>query len=97
MSWDYAELSKAAKRAGSPEKLIDQLVDSGRKDMTPWLVVAVGAGATMTVVVQKVSKYLRARKQISDLEVEKAKTELIKGIKHYDDEQEKQHNVENQK
>lgn len=89
MSWDYAELSKAAKRAGSPEKLMDELVESGKKEMTPWLVVAVGIGVAMTIAVQKVSNHLYAKKQISDLEVEDAKTELIKGIKHYDEEQEK--------
>ncbi len=49
MSWDYAELSKAAKDAGGPEKLMDMLVDSGKdighKDMLPVVGIALGVGA----------------------------------------------------
>jgi len=31
MSWSYAELSKLAKENGGPEKLVDLLVNSGKK------------------------------------------------------------------
>lgn len=46
-NWDYAELSKAAKAAGGPEKYVDMLEqaskDAGKMEMLPWL----GAAATV--------------------------------------------------
>ena len=40
-NWDYAELSKAAKVAGGPEKYVEMLVlaskEAGKKEMLPWL------------------------------------------------------------
>ena len=47
-NWDYAELSKAAKAAGGPEKYVDMLEqaskDAGKMEMLPWLgAAAVGA------------------------------------------------------
>lgn len=47
-NWDYAELSKAAKVAGGPEKYVEMLElaskEAGKMEMLPWLVVAaVGA------------------------------------------------------
>ena len=46
--WDYAELSKAAKAIGGPEKYIELLEESskqeGRMEMIPWVgVAAIGA------------------------------------------------------
>lgn len=37
MAWDYAELSKMAKANGGPEKLMDVLINSGKRKMFPWL------------------------------------------------------------
>ena len=31
MAWDYAELSKMAKANGGPEKLVDLLINSGKR------------------------------------------------------------------
>ena len=89
MSWNYAELSKLAKKAGGPEKLVNILIDSGKNTMKPWLIVAALGGSAFTLVVQKIIKYFRNKKKISDAEVEAAKKELIQGIKDYDAEQER--------
>jgi len=87
MEWDYAKLSKAAKEAGGPEKLMDLLVESGRqkghKEMAPIIIGAitlalfVGGGATSLINNFK-------KKRISKQGVESAKKELIQGIKTYD-------------
>lgn len=41
--WDYAELSKAAKMAGGPEKYVEMLEsaskDAGKMEMLPWIPV----------------------------------------------------------
>lgn len=89
MSWNYAELSKLAQKAGGPEKLVNILIDSGKNKMKPWLIVAALGSSAFTLVVQKVVKYFRNKKKISDAEVEAAKKELIQGIKDYDAEQER--------
>ena len=46
--WDYAELSKAAKESGGPEKYIEFLEESnrqkGREEMLPWMwITALGS------------------------------------------------------
>lgn len=88
MSWDYAELSKAAKKAGGPEKLMDLLVESGRdaghKEMLPVVGIAAGIGALGYAGISKLVKYFRKKKEISPEAVEEAKKELIQGIKEYD-------------
>ena len=88
MSWDYAELSKAAKNAGGPEKLVDTLIESGkqtgRTEMAPWLVAALAVGSIATWGVSKLRNHLNQKKAISEAEVEKAKAEIIQGINDYD-------------
>ena len=94
MSWNYAELSKAAKAAGGPEKLVD-MIEQGAKDvgriegqtsMLPWLgVVAFGASALTTAIIE-IASHIKAKKAISQQAVDQAKTELIQGIKNYNDE-----------
>jgi hypothetical protein len=84
MAWNYAELSKLAKKNGGPEKLVELLVKSGQKKMRPWLVIAFTAGGIVTVGVQFIIKHFAKKKVISDAEVEAAKKKLIKGIKDYD-------------
>ncbi len=84
MAWDYAELSKMAKANGGPEKLVDLLINSGKRKMFPWLGVAAAVGVATTVVVQKAYKYLSDKKAESNTEMELAKQELIQGIKDYD-------------
>lgn len=82
MAWDYAELSKMAKANGGPEKLVDLLINSGKRKMFPWIGVAALFGIATTVVVQKAYKYLS--KAESNTEIELAKQKLIQGIKDYD-------------
>lgn len=88
MTWDYAELSKAAKEAGGPELLVDLLVESGKdtghKEMLPLLGIAVGIGVLADAGINKLVKYFRNKKKIAPEDVELAKSELIKGIKEYD-------------
>lgn len=84
MAWDYAALSKLAKKKGGPEKLVDFLITSGKAKMYPWLWIAGIVGVLGTLAVQKVYKYITGKKAISDVEVALAKQELIQGIKDYD-------------
>lgn len=69
MAWNYAELSKMAKANGGPEKLVDLLINSGKRKMFPWLGVAVAVEVATTVVVQKAYKYLSDKKAESDTEI----------------------------
>ena len=87
-NWDYAELSKAAKASGGPEKYVELLEkaskDAGKREMAHWIgVVAIGA-SLLTVATFKVVDYFKSKKKNNDAEVEKAKEEVIKGIKEYD-------------
>ena len=45
MSWNYAELTKAAKLAGGPEVFVQSLINAGRAQMGPVIVGAGLAGA----------------------------------------------------
>lgn len=87
MSWNYAELSKTAKDAGGPEKLMNLLVESGKqaghKDMLPVVGLALGLGALGYAGVQKAVQYFK-KKKVSPAAVEGAKRELIQGINEYD-------------
>ena len=96
MSWDYAELSKLAKENGGPEALVEKLVQSGidqgvsegKNSMVPVIAVAagiaLGVGAGITVGIQKIIKHFGKQKH-SPEEIEKAKEEIIQGIKAYDE------------
>jgi hypothetical protein len=84
MTWDYAELSKMAKKNGGPEKLVEILVKSGEKKVFPWAGVAFVVGIILTLGVQKTKRYFSQKKNISVADVELAKEELIQGIKDYD-------------
>ena len=84
--WDYSELSKAAKAAGGPEKLMEKLVSeskaAGRAEMLP----VVGAAVLLTAATVKVVDYFKEKRQRNETELEQAKQELIDGIKRYDEE-----------
>lgn len=86
MSWNYAELSKAAKAAGGPEALTELLVQSGRNQMTPWIAAFALIGTGVGIGITKAVEFFKAKKEASDQAVEVAKQELIKGIKDYDSE-----------
>lgn len=87
MAWDYAELSKAAKEVGGPEKLMDFLVESGKntghKEMLPLVGITVGIGALGYAGINKLVKFFKKREKISPEAVEAAKKELVQGIKEY--------------
>ena len=87
-NWDYAELSKAAKAAGGPEKYVDMLEqaskDAGKMEMLPWLGVAAAEASLLTAATIKVVDYFRSKKKKNEAEIAKAKEEIINGIKDYD-------------
>lgn len=88
-NWDYAELSKAAKAAGGPEKFVELLEQAskheGKMEMIPWIgVAALGAG-TFSVIAIKMFAYFKSKKKKNEAEIEKAKKEIINGIKEYDE------------
>lgn len=86
--WDYAELSKAAKAAGGPEKYVELIEkaskDAGKMEMAPLIgVVAIGA-SLLTATYIKVVDYFKFKKKNNTAEIEIAKEEIIKCIKEYD-------------
>lgn len=93
-NWNYAELSKAAKAAGGPEKYVETLAlaskNKGRMEMLPWLVVT----SLITIVVIKVVDYFKLKKEINQEAIETAKKEIVTGIKEYDNEHDKMVNYE---
>lgn len=61
MSWNYAELSKAAKKAGGPEALVMTLIKFGRSQMIPKVIgtgiIGAGVGIGITKCVDCVRNY----------------------------------------
>lgn len=86
--WPYADLSKAAKAAGGPEKYVDMLVtaakNSGKLEVLPWVGAAAVGASLLTFATMKVINYFRAQKEKSNQAMEIAKQEIINGIKEYD-------------
>ena len=87
-NWDYAELSKAAKAAGGPEKYVELLEKSskeaGKMGMMPLIgFTAIGA-SLLTAATIKAIDYFKSKKKNNTSEIEKAKKEIIEGIKKYD-------------
>lgn len=92
MAWDYAELSKAAKAAGGPEKLVNMIEEGGKSigriegqsSMVPLIGLAALGASALTAGVIKLVDHFKAKKAISQAAVDEAKAELIQGIKDYD-------------
>ena len=84
MDWNYAELSRLARENGGPEKLVEILVDSGRKKTIPWVGIAFAGGIVFIVGAQKVISHFSRKGKASSADVVAAKEELIAGIKEYD-------------
>lgn len=92
MSWNYAELSKLAKKAGGPEQLMTQVKNAseaagrmqGRMDMMPFVGIGVGLGTGLGMLLMKLYGYYKGKKEISLEEANKAEIEIIEGIKNYD-------------
>lgn len=59
-NWDYAELSKAAKAAGGPEKYVEMLEcasrDAGKMEMLPWVGVAAVGASLLTTTDDEIQK-----------------------------------------
>ena len=91
-NWDYAELSKAAKVAGGPEKYGEMLErasrDAGKMEMLPWVGVAAVGASLLTVAAVKVVDFFKSKKRQNQEDIEAAKQEIIAGIKAYDAEHE---------
>lgn len=98
-NWDYAELSKAAKAAGGPEKYVEMLEcasrDAGKREMLPWVGMAAIGASLLTAAAVKVVDYFKAKKHQNQKEIEVAKQEIIAGIKAYDAEHENERNEDN--
>ena len=86
-NWDYAELSKEVKIAGGPKKYVELLdkasKDAGKMEMAPWIGVAAIGASLLTAATIKVVDYFKSKKKNNAAEIEKAKEEIIKGIKEY--------------
>lgn len=96
--WDYAELSKAAKMAGGPEKYVEMLEsaskDAGKMEMLPWIGVAAVGASLLTVATIKVVDYFKSKRAQNQQAIDTAKQELINGIKAYDEEQKQRNSIE---
>ena len=88
MAWDYAVLSKAAKAAGGPEKLVETIEAAakaqGRSEMAPLIGLAAIAATGITIGVTKLVNHFKKKKAVSQEALDQAKAELIQGIKDYD-------------
>lgn len=86
--WNYAELSKAAKAAGGPEKYVEMLVaaskNEGKMDMLPWFGVVAAGASLLTAGTIKLINYFKSIRKNNQNELENAKNEIINGIKEYD-------------
>ena len=92
MTWDYAELSKAAKAAGGPEEYVNTIESiskeigraEGRSEMGTWIGLAAFGASLLTAVGFKVAENFKQKKAVSQEAVDAAKVELVHGIKDYD-------------
>lgn len=88
MEWDYAELSKAAKAAGGPEKFVDSLIamskEQGKSSMYPLVLLAFVSGGVLTYSVHKLVSFVKSKKTKGKKAIEEARQEIIDGIKEYD-------------
>ena len=90
--WDYAELSKFAKRVGGPEKLPGVFINYGKKQMYPVVGAALALGSVLTLGIHKIYRYYNENKASSNAELEIAEQILVQGIKDYDlQQEEKEH------
>lgn len=85
--WNYAELSKAAKEAGGPEKYIKFLEainrQKGRSEMAPWIGVTALGASLLTIGTVKIFNIIKSRKITKENDFEAAKLELTENINKY--------------
>lgn len=88
LNWNYAMLSRMAKAAGGPEKLVETIVKSsvskGRRSMIPWVLLAAAGGSAGTYFGMRAVDRRRSRRIRENEEAVKAGTELVRGIREYD-------------
>ena len=92
MAWDYAELSKAAKSAGGPDKFLNLIEEGGKTigriegqaSMYPAIGLASIGGAVVAIGIVKLIDYLKTKEAIFNAVVDEAKTKIIQGIEEYD-------------
>ena len=86
--WDYADLSKAAKAAGGPEKYVNMLVDNskraGKLEMIPIIGAVLVVSPIITVASQRIYKRFSIKIKKNQKQIEIAKHKIISGIKEYD-------------
>lgn len=92
MSWDYSDMSKAAKAVGGPEKYVKTLIASGRQQMFPLVVFGMGSACIMTAIHfgPKIHKFITnkiKKSMVTRDEVQEAKETIVKGINEYDQKQ----------
>ena len=84
MSWEYAELSKAASKAGGANKYVETLIQSGkhtgRIQMLPFILLAIPIGMKIEDLYSKYKEYRKEK----NMEVEVAKKKLIDEINELD-------------
>lgn len=84
MSWEYAELSKAASKAGGANKYVETLIQSGkhtgRIQMLPFVLLAIPIGMKIEDLYSKYKEYRKEKNR----EVETAKKKLIDEINELD-------------
>ena len=87
--WDYAELAKAAKTFGGPEKMLRYIKSleraKGRADMYPWIVATAFVSALAGLGGHKLVEYFH-RNQENEKLLKIAEEEIIQGIKAYESE-----------
>lgn len=87
-NWDYAELLKASKATGGPEKYVEMLEltskAAGKMEMLPWIGAAVVGASLVTAAAIKGVDYFKSKRKKNEIEIAKAKEEIINGIKEYD-------------
>lgn len=93
MSWNYAELSQLAKEAGGPEKLVEQLIESGKASGRTEMLPLVAAAAAAGFGIAKLIDHFTTKVKESKAAVEEAKAEIIQGIKEYDASREVEENT----
>ena len=95
--WDYAELSKAAKIAGGPEKYVEMLEsaskDEGKMEMSPWIGVAAVGASLLTAATIKVVDYFKSKRAQNQEAIKIAKQEIVDGIKVYDAEHKQENSI----
>lgn len=92
MMWNYAELSKAAKAAGGPEKLLSMVEEGGKvigriegqASMLPWIGIAAMTASALTAGVIRLADHYSTKKAVTQEAVNEAKAELVQGIEAYD-------------